>query len=111
MEALIPFTLRTRLRVLNLNEENILHYLQFFCDFLDMEDGRMRITSTGMVKFDGYKIVPVFAPAFNGMSEGRFLCSANAIHDGVVFATEFAITPEGRTEMLVGNPIEPVTVH
>ena len=96
---------------LNLNEETVLDYLGFFCDFLDMEDGRMKITGTGMVKFDDYKIVPVLAPAFNGMRDGRFLCSANAVHDGVVFATKFAVSLEGRTEMLTGDPIEPVTLH
>jgi hypothetical protein len=96
---------------LKIRDDNVLDYLQFFCDFLEMEDGRMRITGTCVVEFDNRKIVPTMRSTFNGMSDGRFLCAAHVIYNGAVFETEFSISPDGRTVMLSDNPLEPMTVH
>jgi hypothetical protein len=106
-----PIHAANRVAGLNITPDNVLDYLQFFCDFLDMEGSRMQITGACIVEFDNHKIVPTMRSMFKGLSDGKFLCAAHVIYDGAVFETEFAIPPDGRTMMLSGNPLEPMTVH
>jgi hypothetical protein len=96
---------------LNLTEANVLDYLRFFCDFLDMDDDRLRIAGTGHVVIGGRKIVPTIAPALSGLNDGKFMCAAHALYSGAVFEATFSIATDGRVVMLSDNEIEPMTVH
>ena len=97
---------------LNLTEKNVLDYLRFFCDFLDMKDGqRMQITGDTVCWFSRTNIVQSFRPTMDGMRDGNFLCTAHAVYAGSVFKTAFSIQPDGCLEMLWSKPIEPATVH
>lgn len=96
---------------LNLTENNVLDYLRFFCDFLDMKEGRMRITGTGHVMVSSYKLVPTMAPVVCGYSEGAHICEGHALYANSVFRATFSVPPDGKVVMLNDEEIEALTVH
>lgn len=100
---------------IQINDDNVLEYLRFFCFFVRGEEGPFLIAESMDDPYIPTELDPkthaviegtVRPASYEGRNEqGHFLCDAVVYYSNALFIANFAVQPTGMIEMLSDEPI------
>lgn len=100
---------------INLDDDNILAYLRFFCGFVHSDEGPFNLLSGMGDLFDFQGMDEKARAAIAGTirpptllgrdDDGAFLCEAFVLYGAAVFEARFAVAPNGMVQMLTDDPV------
>lgn len=100
---------------IQINDDNVLEYLRFFCFFVRGEEGPFLIAESMDDQYIPKDMDPktraviegtVRPASYEGRNEqGHFLCDAVVYYSNALFIANFAVQPTGMIEMLSDEPI------
>ncbi|MEX0291689.1 MAG: hypothetical protein AB3N14_21480 [Flavobacteriaceae bacterium] len=100
---------------INLDQENAMDYLKFFCHFVRGEEGPFIITDflqpNEIPEIKDFKEkeefnLNLYPTKFNGMDKGNFMFTSIIWYSNALFAARFKIQPSGMVHMLEDEPIQ-----
>jgi hypothetical protein len=111
----IPIHEANALEPVDLHDGNVLDYLDFFCAFVQGDEGPFHLLTDMGELFDFQAIDERARAALAGTirppslverdeDDGSFLCEAFVIYGGAVFAARFSISSHGMVKMLTNDP-------